>query len=75
MLGCARDVRPPAGCPGLTPGCPAPLFPALFSALLFKWLARPDVRPLAQMSGLPVHLHYNGHIRAHAMPLFPTGEG
>ena len=51
-----------AGCLGLTPGCPAPLFPALFSALLFKWLAWPDVRPLARMSGLPIHLHYNDHI-------------
>ena len=41
-----------------------------------KWLVMSDVRPLARMSGLPGHLHYNGHIWAHTIYIasLPTRE-
>ena len=64
MSGHLPDVRAFLLCrmSGLDPRMSGPSVSCSVSALLFKWLARPDVRPLARMSGLPVHLHYNGHI-------------
>ena len=69
MSGHLPDVRAFLFCrmSGLGPGCPAPLFLPLLLLCSSSALPCRMSGPLARMSSLPVHLHYNSHICAHTI--------